>query len=289
MIYKLQPILKHRLWGGNKLPQIYHQSSNDKIGEAWILSCIDNDNSPIDEETTLLDIFKKDPSIVGKNYQGNFPLLIKLIDAQDDLSIQVHPSIKTEFWHILNTTPSKLYMGFNTDTNKQEIQTLLQQGKITSVLNHFDVKQNDSYLINPGTIHAIGKGTFLIEIQQSADVTYRLYDYNRVDQDNKHRPLHIDQALDCIDYKKLEINQTNNDTHLVNCPFFNVYKHYITDKLTLNANDQSFHAVVILEGSGKVKTNDQAMAFEPYDTFFIPAGTGTYEIDGCATIIQVTL
>lgn len=289
MIYKLQPILKHRLWGGNNLAKIYHKATDDKIGEAWILSCINDDNSPINNRQTLLTLFKRNPNIVAKGYRGAFPLLIKLIDAQDDLSIQVHPSIKTEFWHILNSLPSKLYMGLNQDSDKKQIENLLKKSQITTTLNHVDVKAGDSYLINPGTIHAIGKKTFLIEIQQSADITYRLYDFNRVDSNGKHRELHINQALECIDYKNLEINQTNNQEHLVNCPFFNVYKYQIKDKIQLNATDKSFHAIVVLNGSGKIKTNDKTLAFSQYETFFVPASTGQYEIDGQATVIHVTL
>lgn len=289
MIYKLKPILKHRLWGGSTLPQIYDQKTNDKIGEAWILSCIDDNNSPIDKSSTLLDLFKKNPDIVAKGYKGAFPLLIKLIDAQDDLSIQVHPKIKTEFWHILNQKPSKLFMGLSQNSDRENVQKALQESTIPNLLNNINVKAGDSYLINPGTIHAIGKGTFLIEIQQSADVTYRLYDYNRTDSNGQKRPLHINQALDCINYSKLDIAKTDKNEHLVNCPFFNVYKHEIKDFITLNATEKSFHALTILDGNGTIENNGQKVPFKQYDTFFIPAGSGQYKIEAKATIILTTL
>lgn len=289
MIYKLKPILKHRLWGGKFLPEIYHVKTDDKIGEAWILSCINDHNSPLENGKTLLDIFKQNPDIVAKGYKGAFPLLIKLIDAKDDLSIQVHPNIKTEFWHILNKNPSKLFMGLNQNTDRNAVEQSLKNSTITDLLNNISVSEGDSYLINPGTIHAIGKNTLLIEIQQSADVTYRLYDFNRVDSNGKHRQLHIKEALDCINFNKLEINKTDQNEHLINCPYFNVYKHKVSDKIMLNATDKSFHAITILEGKGNIKLGNQNVAFNQYDTFFIPASSGQYEIIGKAVIILTTL
>lgn len=289
MIYKLKPILKHRLWGGKLLPQIYESKTSDTIGEAWILSCIGNDNSQLENGQTLLDLFNKNPNIVAQGFKGPFPLLIKLIDAQDDLSIQVHPSSKTEFWHILNEKPSKLYIGFNQNVDKQQVKQALDQGKITSLLNNVDVVAEDSYLINPRTVHAIGKKTFLIEIQQSADTTYRLFDFNRIDKNGKHRDLHISQALDCLDYNQYSLEKKNKNDHLINCPFFNVYKYKIFDNVTLNASKSSFHAIIVLEGSGQIKSDKKSVIFKAYDTFFIPANTSEYEISGNSTVIVVTL
>ncbi len=289
MIFKLKPILKHRLWGGNTLPNIFGIKTDDKIGEAWILSCISSNNSEIEGSTNLLDLFKKDPNIVADGYHGDFPLLIKLIDAQDDLSIQVHPKIKTEFWHVLNTKPSKLFMGLNQDTDKVKIEEELKHGDITKLLNNISVTNGDSYLIEPGTIHAIGKGTFLIEIQQSADVTYRLYDYRRVDTNGKERDLHIDQALGCINFKKLNIGKAAQSEHLIGCKYFNVYKHSISTDASFTAGKNSFNAITILCGNGIIEQEGKKHSFKPYDTFFITAGSGQYKITGKATIILTTL
>lgn len=289
MICKLQPILKHRLWGGKFLPKIFNVNTNDTIGEAWILSCIGDDNNYVGANITLLDLFKADPDMVAKGYRGAFPLLIKLIDAQDDLSIQVHPKAKTEFWHILNKEPSKLFMGLNQDCDKTKLEQTLKTGDVTKLLNNISVTNGDSYLINPGTIHAIGKKTFLIEIQQSADVTYRLYDYNRADSNGKKRDLHIDQALACINYKKLDIKNNKKKEHLISCPYFNVYKHQISDYIELNATEKSFNSITILDGSGTIEIEGKKIAFKPYETFFISAGSGKYKITGKATIILATL
>lgn len=289
MIYKLKPILKQRLWGGKFLPKIYGQNTNEKIGEAWILSCLGNDNCFVNKTETLLDLFKANPNIVAKGYSGSFPLLVKLIDAQDDLSIQVHPNIKTEFWHILNKKPSKLYMGFKQNTTKAQVQKSLMDSKVTTLLNHVDVVNGDSYLINPGTIHAIGKKTFLIEIQQSADITYRLYDFNRVDVNGKPRQLHIKEALKCINYSQLSVAKKQTTEQLVACPYFHVYKYGLKDSLEFNADNNSFQSIVILDGKGSIKSNKQKLAFKPYDTFFIPAGSGQYKLTGKGTIIRITL
>lgn len=288
MIYKCKPILTPRLWGGYKLSSIF-KSEKDKFGEAWILSCLGDNNSIIDKNLTLKDIFLKDKNIVKKGYQGEFPILIKLIDAQDDLSIQVHPSVKTEFWHILNKVPSKLYMGLKKDTNRNEIEEVLRNGDITDELNYIDVSNGDSYLINPGTIHAIGKGTFLIEIQQSADVTYRLYDFDRLDKNGNKRELHITQALDVINYNHLDINKSNSTGLLVDTPFFKVNRIDIEKEEAFTCDESSFNSITIIDGNGVIKTDNQSMSINEYDTVFIPAGEGTYTLKGKMTIILVRL
>lgn len=289
MIYKLEPILKHRIWGGKDLSKIFNIDSNDTIGEAWILSCINDDNSKISNGKTLKDLFLANKNIIRKGYEGEFPILIKLIDAQDDLSIQVHPQIKTEFWHVLNHKPSKLYMGLKKDTSKEKIKKALEKSTLPLLLNHILVSNGDSYLIKPGTIHAIGKKTFLIEIQQSADVTYRLYDYNRVDSNGKQRQLHINESLECIDTKKLKIHKDKGDGHLVSCPFFNVYRYEIKEKFDLVADDNSFHAITVVNGSAVIKTQDQEIKLKQYETVFVPASEGKYSVIGQSTIILTTL
>lgn len=288
MIYKLNPILTYNLWGGKKLSKIYENKSN-QYGEAWILSCLNDKNSKISKNKTLKDLFNKNKNIVRKGYKGEFPLLVKLIDANDDLSIQVHPEVKTEFWHVLNAKPSKLYMGFKKDTSKKEISNILNNGDITKSLNHIAVKKGDSYLIKPGTIHAIGKHTFLIEIQRSADVTYRLYDFNRVDKNGKKRELHIKQALDVINYKKLNIKKTKPSNLLVKCDYFTVSEYKINSSKSFIADENSFHNVVVLSGKGSIKTNKQTIKLKPYDSIFIPSNEGKYQINGKLDIINITL
>lgn len=297
MFYKLNPILTYRLWGGNKLSKLYKQDHKKKYGEAWIMSCLNDKNSSIGRGhfykkryKTLKDLFDHNPNIVKYGYQGEFPLLIKLIDAKEDLSIQVHPSCKTEFWHVLNSRPSHLYMGFKYDTSRKYIENTLKNGDITHTLNHVKVSDGASYLINPGTIHAIGAGTFLIEIQRSADVTYRLYDYHRKDKDGKERELHIDKALNVINYKSYEIKEGNETGLLVKTPYFQVSRDDLHYEIATNrATKESFHAVVVISGEGHIKQGIHKQYIKTGDCIFIPAGAGKYKVLGKLSIITVTL
>ena len=286
MIYKLAPILEYRLWGGRQLAKSYHLKNN-VYGEAWILSCLNNSNSPIaGSKKTLKDLFNKNKNIVKEGYKGkSFPLLVKLIDANDDLSIQVHPDVKTEFWHILNKKASKLYLGFKKDYKKEDIKQILNKGDITKCLNHINVINGDSYLINPGTIHAIGSNTFLIEIQRSADVTYRLYDFHRKDKNGKERELHIKDALKVINYKKAKLHKSKKNGLLVSCPYFKVYKYKVNKSKTDFAKKNSFHFLTVVEG--KVKVNN--INLNQYESVFIPASEGKYLVKGNATIVKTTL
>ncbi len=290
MIYELKPIFTYNLWGGNKLSKIYNINKS-QYGEAWILSLLNNRNSPIKnlKNKTLLDIFNKDKDIVKKGYKGKFPLLIKLIDANDDLSIQVHPKAKTEFWYVLNSNPSRLYLGFKKDTNKNKIKSILEKGDITKSLNHIEAKEGNNYLIKPGTIHAIGKKTFLIEIQQSADITYRLYDFHRVDKNGKERELHIPQALNAINYKKYLNKKVNHSNYLVKCPFFTVYHELINKERTYTAKEDSFHSFTVIKGRGSLIYKMQNINLKPFSTIFVPASSGKYLIKGNLEIIRTTL
>lgn len=288
MIYKLEPLLTYNLWGGQKLSKIYHKKTYI-YGEAWIMSCLKDMNSPIKGKGTLKDVFNKNKDIVKKGYNGEFPLLIKLIDANDDLSIQVHPEAKTECWHILSSKPSKLYFGLKKNSSKKEISNILKKGDITKLLNHIDVKEGDSLLIKPGTIHAIGKHTFLIEIQRSADVTYRLYDFNRVDKNGKKRELHIDKALSVINYKKQIFPKTNKKGLIIHSSFFNVYKEKVSKENKYNADSKSFHAITVIAGKGEIVSKKQNIKLNTFDTIFIPSNEGLYKIKGKLDIIRVTL
>ena len=288
MIYQLSPLFTYNLWGGNKLSKIYNKKST-QYGEAWILSCLKDMNSPVSKSKTLKDLFLENKNIVKKGYKGDFPLLIKLIDADDDLSIQVHPNAKTEFWHVLNKNNSHLYMGFKKNTSRPQIEKILKSGDITKTLNHVLVKEGSSFLIKPGTIHAIGKHTFLIEIQRSADVTYRLYDFNRVDKHGKKRELHIAQALKVINYKKLPIKKRKPNKVLVKCPYFTVYQEMVKKSKAFTADDKSFHSLTVLSGKGMIINKKQTIKLKPFDTIFVPASEGKYLVKGNLKLIRVTL
>ena len=208
-----------------------------------------------------------------------FPLLIKLIDAKRDLSVQVHPSDdyalknensfgKSEMWHIIDADEGAgLYVGLKEDSSKEEIERRLKDGTILEALNFVHVKPGDTYIINPGTIHAIGAGVRLIEIQQNSDLTYRLYDYNRLDKDGNPRELHIEKALKVIDYSKYSF-QNNKGSVLADNQYFKVRRESFDGEMEIKADGESFVSFTIIEGNGTVD-GEKAQQF---DTFFLPYG-----------------
>ena len=280
-LIKLKPAVKDYIWGGN-----YFQSFNkglglDRVSECWELSAREDASSIIasgkDEGKPLSQILtKKDIGPVMDRFPY-FPLLIKLIDAKENLSVQVHPSDdyalkyensfgKSEMWHIISADEgSGLYVGLNKDYAKEEIEEALNKGTILNCLNFFKVKPGETYVINPGTIHAIGKGVRLIEIQQNSNLTYRLYDYNRLDKNGQPRELHIKKALDVIDYRQFKLVNSGGEL-LADNQYFTVKRMNVNGELKLSANQQSFISFTFLEGEGMVNN----MTYSKYDTFFLP-------------------
>ena len=275
-VVKLFPSIKSYLWGGTYFKP-YVQGDFDIISELWVLS-VRGDNSASLSNGKRLDevITNEDIGPVASKFPY-FPLLIKLIDAKDNLSVQVHPSDeyalknehsfgKSEMWHIISADEgSGLYVGLNKDYKKEEIEKALKEGTILDCLNFFKVKPGDTFIINPGTIHAIGAGVRLIEIQQNSNLTYRLYDYNRVDQNGNPRELHILKALEVINYKKYEPTKEENG-YLADNQYFTVKKVSFDGEVKISANEQSFVSFTFLDGNGLV--ND--ISYSQFDTFFLP-------------------
>lgn len=293
-VVKLKPAVKSYIWGGNYFKKFQKGYGEDIISELWELS-VRNDSSLIvsgsDCNKYLKDVItKEDIGEISKRFPY-FPLLIKLIDAKENLSVQVHPSDdyalknensfgKTEMWHILSADEgSGLYVGLNDNYSKEDIEKKLKDGTILSALNFFEVKPGDTFLINSGTIHAIGKGVRLIEIQQNSDLTYRLYDYKRVDKDGHERELHIDKALKVIDYKKYEKPAKSGD-FLAKTPYFVVKRMDVDGELRLAADKNSFMSFTFIGGDGFVDD----IPYQIYDTFFLPAGKECL-IKGKGTIV----
>lgn len=290
-VVKLRPAIKDYIWGGSYFTK--YGKGTGILSELWELSVRDSDSSYIPSLNLRLDnaIDNDDIGPVSKRFPY-FPLLIKLIDAKENLSIQVHPSDeyalknensygKTEMWYILDNEPGAgLYVGLKRDYSKKEIEELLRNGKILDALNFFPVKRGDYFLIKSGTIHAIGKGVQLIEIQQNSNLTYRLYDYDRTDKFGNKRELHIDKALDVINLNKYHREENNNSNKIGDTPYFQVEKIDINKELTLEASKDSFMSFTFIEGEGKVNDID----YKIYDTFFLPYGKKCV-IKGKGTII----
>ncbi len=276
---KLKPAIKDYIWGGTYFKQ-FGKGNQDIIAECWELSVRDDFNCVLASSgQPLKEILTKE--MIGPNSDRfpYFPLLIKLIDAKDNLSVQVHPSDdyalknehsfgKSEMWHIISAEPGcGLYIGFKKKICKREVNHRLKDGSILEVLNFVEVKPGDTYLINPGTIHAIGKGVRLIEIQQNSDLTYRLYDYNRVGKDGQPRPLHIEKALNVIDYHEYKFLKPEGDV-LADNQYFKVSRKEFDGELEIKADQGSFVSFTFIDGSGQV----DGVPYQVYDTFFLPNG-----------------
>ncbi len=291
---KLTPFVKEYIWGGTYFKN-FVKEDHERFAELWVLSTRGENSSIVSSGPYMgkrLDevISKEDIGPVSEKFLY-FPILIKLIDAKDNLSVQVHPSDeyalknensfgKSEMWHIISADEgSGLYIGFNKDYQKEEIEKHLNDGTILETLNFFKVKPGETYLINPGTIHAIGKGVRLMEIQQNSDLTYRLYDYLRKDVNGNYRELHIQKGLEVINYHKYEPNTSCGEL-LADNQYFKVEKKTINKELTISSNKDSFISFTFLSGSGYVDD----IKYGQYDTFFLPYGK-TCTVKGDGTIV----
>ena len=281
-VVKLKPSIKSYIWGGNYFKQ-FDKGEEEPLSELWELSIRGEDSCYIasgKDEGKRLDqiITNEDVGPISKQVPY-FPLLIKLIDAKDNLSVQVHPSDdyalkkyqsfgKNEMWHIIASDPGcGLYVGFNKNYSKEEIKEKLENGDILSTLNFFEVKPGDTFMIKAGTIHAIGKGVRLIEIQQNSDLTFRLYDYLRKDKNGNYRPLHIQEGLEVINYHKYEL-ENNKSSVLADNKYFHVERKEFDGELELSANKNSFISFTFLSGEGFVDD----IPYRIYDSFFLPYG-----------------
>lgn len=276
-LVKLSPAIKSYIWGGNYFQKFSKGISFETISELWELSLREDGptliDSGVNKGKSLLSVASKDDlgSLVDK--YPFFPVLVKLIDANDNLSIQVHPSDeyalknensfgKYEVWYILSSEPgSGIYVGLNKDYSKEEISEKLYNNSILSALNFYEVKPGEVYEISPGTIHAIGKGVRILEVQQNSGLTYRLFDYNRLDKNGNPRELHISKALDVLNYSKY-VPSKCKDTKYFNFEVKDV------DDLTINASEKSFILIMCLTGEGSINE----LKFKEYDSFFLPAG-----------------
>lgn len=310
-IYRLFPECKDYLWGGERLKTEYGKiTDKTPCAESWELSFHKDGLTKIADGRTLKEVVT--PGMLGKNCERFqfFPVLIKLIDAKRNLSVQVHPSDdyalkyensygKTEMWYIVGAEEGAgIYCGFKRDTSKEEFLAYLNQGKVEELLNFIPVKKGESYFIASGTVHAIGAGCLICEIQQNSNLTYRVYDYNRRGADGKLRELHVDKAVNVINFKKyapvtFENEAGENGKILAKCNYFNVSELELDGEKEI-FNPNSFTSVTVVEGAGEISgenTNggeinggNKGEKFKKGDSFFIPCGVKA-EIKGKASII----
>ena len=309
---KFSPILKEKIWGGEKLIKLLNkQSDKNNIGESWEISDVDGDTSIVSNGDLkglslkeLISKYKGD--LVGeKVYQQfgeNFPLLIKFIDAKTALSIQLHPNDalakkrhnsfgKTEMWYVMQADDNaNLIVGFKENVSSEKYLEHLKNKSLIDILNVDIVKKGDVYFIPTGRVHAIGAGVMLAEIQQTSDITYRIYDWDRVDADGNERDLHTKEAIDAIDYKAQESYKTeyskvqNASSTIVSCPYFTTNIFPVNGTVKVNHHDKDSF-VIYLCVSGEVSFNygnQQSEKLVVGETILIPATLKEFEIESSA-------
>ena len=315
-IFKLNAPCKDYIWGGTRLRTEYgKKSDSDKIAESWELSCHKDGQSVISggeyDGMTLSDYIEKEGrAVLGTNCDRfeYFPILIKLIDAKDNLSVQVHPSNdyamrvegeygKTEMWYIVDCVEgSELLYGFKHEISKEEFTDRIRSNTLLEVTNNVPVHKGDVFFIESGTLHAIGKGILIAEIQQNSNTTYRIYDYGRVGADGKPRQLHVDKALDVTERVPPKYPTTAQGTPerveggvrtlLRSCEYFNVNELELDGEMTLCAGEQSFNSLLVLDGNVVISSNSgESISAGKGDSIFITAGTGGYTVKGKGSVI----
>lgn len=312
---KFKPIYKQVIWGGDKLNKLYNRELPfSNVGESWDVSCRKDDMgiiaNGIFKERSIKDILYGNPKeYLGSKFDVNseFPLLIKLIDANDNLSVQVHPDDifaqevekynfgKTEIWYILDAPKdSFLILGIKDNISKEDFKNAVDENNIESCLNKLYVKKGDVVNIPAGLVHAITKGVVLAEIQQNSDITYRIYDYNRKGIDGKPRELHIDKALDVINFDKTQnpikgitVSSTcNNMTYYIANKYFAVIKYEVNGCFEEASDEEKFYIFTCVEGNCSIEGKDYKESLETGDSIFIPALLGEYSIVGKCTLLK---
>lgn len=300
---KFEPILKQTLWGGDKIVPFKHLSDDvTGVGESWELSGVEDNESVVangvDKGRTLTEMVKKyREELVGEgNYARfgtKFPLLIKFIDAKQDLSIQVHPADdlakkrhnsmgKTEMWYVVDADKgAKLRSGFSEQITPKEYKERVFNNTITDVLQEYEIHQGDVFFLPAGRIHSIGAGAFIAEIQQTSDITYRIYDFNRKDTAGNARELHTDQAREAINYEVLDDYRTKYDAvkdepvELVACPYFTTSMYDMTEEISCDYSElDSFVILICIEGSCHLIDDEgNQISFNAGETVLLPAST----------------
>ena len=310
--FLLKPSCKDSIWGGTKLKKRFHKEhSVDIISESWELSLhpygLSLAASGPNRSVPLAELIKN-PAVTG-NFAASFtvfPLMIKWIDSQLPLSIQVHPDNdyamaheqdmgKTEMWYIIDCEPdSYLYYGFSKEISREEFAHRIADDTLLEVVQKVPVKKGDVFFIPSGTLHAIGPGILLAEVQQSSNVTYRIYDYGRLDTDGKPRQLHVEKAVDVT--KLIPITESSpiplplscpQDELLASCPYFAVIRQQITSPRQYNGDAGSFHALMCVEGQGVLQTVSETLTIPSGATVFVPADSSAFTISGNLTLLDV--
>lgn len=322
-MYRFEPLLKQTLWGGDKIIPFKHLNvSLDHVGESWELSGVSGSETIVadgpDKGKNLNQLVSEQKErLLGKdNYDrfgDEFPLLVKFIDAQKDLSIQVHPNDevahrhgkprgKTEMWYCLGDMETSkqgvkekpfIYNGLKQKITPEQYAQMVENDTITDALARYDVHEGDVFFIPAGRIHAIGAGSFVTEIQQTSDVTYRIYDYKRTDKNGNYRELHTKQAAESIDFMVLPNYRAgyepkqNEGVELIQCPYFTTSVYDLTEPMTLDYSElDSFVILIAVKGQGTIIADGEELDFAKGDTILLPATTGEVKVKGAIKFLE---
>lgn len=313
---KFKALLKQTIWGGDKIIPFKHLNEKlDNVGESWEISGVKDNETIVSNgryEGQPLNAIVKElkGDLVGienyKRFGDEFPLLIKFIDARSDLSIQVHPTDeiaqkqgkergKTEMWYIMNSDKdAKLYSGLKKQITPEQYKAMVEDDTICDALAQYKVKEGDVFFLPAGRIHAIGTGCFLAEIQQTSDVTYRIYDYKRKDKDGNYRQLHTKEAAECINYKVEKDYRTeylpvkNQGVSLVQCPYFTTSVYDLTEPMTIDYSElDSFVILIGMRGESRITDNEgNETTLNEGETLLLPATTRTVKVEGSIKFLE---
>lgn len=312
----LKPVGKDYLWGGTRLKEEYNKDIDmTPLAETWECSTHPDGQSIVAsgkfKGKTLAEVIKAHPEYLGTKYKdkGELPIMVKLIDAEKKLSVQVHPDDryalehenqrgKTEMWYVLDAEPdARLIYGFAHPVNKEILKKAIENDNISKHLKKVNVNKGDVFFIPPGTVHAIGKGIVIAEIQQNSNVTYRVYDYNRKDKNGQKRELHFDKAIDVLDMSvSRDIRQNPRIIRyspgcsrelLCRCEFFEAERIQVSDKFLFEVSKTSFQVILCTEGEGVLNSEYTHLSFSKGDCVFIPSGFDNFFIKGFTEILKM--
>jgi mannose-6-phosphate isomerase len=314
--YPLQfdPILKERIWGGTKLKTYLNKPISSEItGESWEISTVENDVSVVSSGSfkgkSLNELIEEFPNeILGtevyKRFGKQFPLLFKYLDAREDLSIQLHPNDvlakkrhnsfgKTEMWYVMQADQdARLIVGFKQKSNPEQYLENLKNKTILDLLDTKKVSKGDVFFLETGTIHAIGAGIVIAEIQQTSDITYRIYDFERKDSNGNERDLHNDLALEAINYEVVDAEKKyakveNISNEIVDCQYFTTNIIPLEGKIEIVKNQESFRVYMCVDGTFELNYDSENYKYQKGNTVLIPAAMNEFEISGKASVLEI--
>ncbi|HAW15345.1 MAG TPA: mannose-6-phosphate isomerase [Clostridiales bacterium] len=306
-LIKLSPAYKGYIWGGTRLIDEYGMDCGlDRLAEAWVASAHPDGESMVisgkDEGISFVSFLKKYyPDITSGALcdSDKYPLLVKFLDARSDLSVQVHPDDayglknegqcgKSEMWLILDSDEGAgIYVGFKEDMDREQVIKAVEDGTVLDKMNFYTTKKGEVYFIPAGTVHAIGAGNLICEVQNSSSCTYRLFDYDRVDKNGNKRELHLDKALDVMNYNRYDALVEEDDGDMIlDRDMFKCYRYRVSSVREVELEKDMSHLLICVVGKAKVKTGDEELELKAGESCFVAPGTSSVILEGNASIVR---